>query len=80
MEYAEALSAPRGRVKTPKNEFMSMALKKTANGGVVAEHRMSTFDGKEPVHAFGADEGRKLAAHITEHLGISMPGAKEEEE
>jgi hypothetical protein len=44
---------------------------------------MTSFNGKEPIHSFGADEGQKLAAHIEQHMGIAMPGkfapAEEEE-
>ena len=81
--YEEVLS-----VKAPKREkkqLREIVLRKADNGGVVAEHRMSSFDGKDPVHAFGADEGHKLAAHLTKHLGMKIPGnhadgAGEEEE
>jgi hypothetical protein len=79
-EYAEALSMPHGRSKKPKNELQSISLKKSDNGGVVAEHRMTSFDGKEPIHAFGADEGQKLAAHIEQHMGIKMGAGQPEEE
>jgi hypothetical protein len=77
MEMAEAISA---RPKKMKNVLHSIMLKKAENGGVVAEHRMSQFDGKEPMHAFGANEGHLLAAHIQEHMGIAMPGKAEEPE
>lgn len=73
MEMQEALSSRPKGMKKPKNELREINLKKANNGGVVAEHRMSEWSGKEPVHAFGADEGHKLASHIQEHLGIKMP-------
>lgn len=75
MQYAEALdsNARMRREKPKKNELSHIELKKADNGGVVAQHRMRNFDGKEPVHAFGADEGHKLAEHIGKHLGIHMP-------
>ena len=60
--------------KKPKQFMRHMELTPAENGGAVARHVMNTYDGKEPVHAFGADEGHKLAAHIEEHLGIKMPG------
>ena len=65
--------------RKPAKALMHMLLKKADNGGVVVEHRMNTFDGKEPVHAFGAEDGYKLAAHIEKHLGIKMPGKAESE-
>ena len=80
MEMHEALSARPNKAKMPKSVLQSIMLKKADNGGVVAEHRMSEFNGKEPVHAFGAEEGHKLAAHIQEHMGIKMPLEAEPEE
>ena len=77
MEMAQAMSA---RPKKMKPELEGIMLKRADNGGVVAEHRMRTFGGKEPVHAFGADEGAKLAAHIETHMGMKMPGSAEPEE
>ena len=74
-DYAEALSVP--RPKREKNVVQEIMLRKAENGGVVAEHHMSRFDGKHPVHAFGADGGHKLAAHLEKHLGISMGGVRE---
>lgn len=73
MKYAEVLDHNATMRRKPKNVLAAIELKKADNGGVVANHRMSSFEGKEPVHAFGADEGHKLAAHIEEHLGIKMP-------
>ena len=35
---------------------------------------MSQYDGKDPKFAFGRYDGKKLAAHITEHMGIKIPG------
>ena len=84
-DYAEALSAPRPRRE--KNMLRGIMLRKAENGGVVAEHHMSRFDGDHPVHAFGADQGPNLAAHIEKHIGIPMggvrkptPGTEEERE
>lgn len=78
-DYGEAISMPRPKMEKP--HLQSIMLKKADNGGVIAEHRMSTFSGKEPVHAFGENEGHMLAAHLTKHLGIKMPtGALTEEE
>jgi len=71
--YAEALEHNAQMRKKSKNELREIVLKKATNGGAIAEHRMSQFDGKEPVHAFGKDEGHMLAAHLEKHLGIKMP-------
>ena len=73
--YEEALSM---RPKKMKASLRSIELRKADNGGVIAEHRTGSFDGKDQVHAFGADEGHKLAAHIQEHMGIKMPGKSED--
>jgi hypothetical protein len=66
--------------KRPRAELRHIELQKAENGGVIAQHRMNYFDGKEPVHAFGADEGHKLAAHIEKHLGIKMEGKSPSED
>jgi hypothetical protein len=72
MNYAEALEHKAATKREPKSVLEHLQLKKADNGGVVVTHRMSRFDGAEPVHAFGADEGHLLAAHITKHMGIKM--------
>jgi len=75
MEYAEALSDRKPPMsKKPKNELQHIMLSKAENGGVIAEHRMSQFDGKEPKFAFGKGEGGKLAEHLTKHLGMQIHG------
>lgn len=60
--------------KAPKKELRHIELTKAANGGVIAEHFHTQYDGITKPHAFGAEEGHKLAAHIQTHLGIKMPG------
>lgn len=72
-DYAETLDHNANMRRKSKSVLASIELKKADNGGVVANHRMTPYSEKEPVHAFGADEGHKLAAHIEEHLGIKMP-------
>jgi hypothetical protein len=77
--YAEALDSNAKMRKNPKPQLESIHLSKATNGGVIARHRMTTFEGKEPEHAFGAEDGHELAAHIEKHLGIKMPAAKVKE-
>lgn len=78
--YAETLDHNANMRNRPKNQLAAIELKKADNGGVVAQHRMTQFDGKEPVHAFGKEEGHMLAAHLEKHLGIKMPVAAPTEE
>jgi hypothetical protein len=73
MQYGEAISQPKS-MKKPKNELREMVLRKADNGGIVAEHRMTNYDEKAPMHTFSASEGAKFAAHITKHLGMQIPG------
>lgn len=80
MNYAEALEHKAAVQREPKAQLESIHLEKAANGGVVAKHRMTRYEGKEPVHVFGADEGHLLAAHITKHLGLKMPNGAAEKE
>ena len=76
MNYAEALEHKAEMKREPKAKLAEISMKKADNGGVVVNHRMSRYDGAEPVHAFGADEGHLLAAHIEKHLGIKMSETK----
>ncbi len=61
----------------------SIRLKKSANGGLMAEHE---FDNSGPgagyhereTHTFGKDEHRKAMEHVVKHLGLKEakePGA-----
>lgn len=70
--YAETLDQNAKMRKNPKPQLESIHLSKATNGGVIARHRMTTFDGKEPEHVFGAEDGHKLAEHLEKHLGIKM--------
>ena len=70
-----AVSEP-SEPKQVKKELRHIELKKAANGGVIAEHFHNTYDGLAKPHAFGANEGAKLAAHLEKHLGIKMKGVE----
>ncbi len=58
----------------------SITLRKSANGGLMAEHR---HDNSGPgygyhdseTHTFGADEHRKAMEHVVHHLGLKESGA-----
>jgi len=70
----EQAVAERRPVPLPKKEFSHMELREAENGGAIATHHFTAYEHKPEMHAFGTDEGHKLAAHIEHHLGISMPG------
>lgn len=79
--YAESLS-----VKAPKagkKVLQSISIERAKNGGHILEHRFSN-DGpgyRSPEsHVFGADEGNKLIAHLSKHLGIQAHQPETEEE
>lgn len=72
MNYAEALEHKAEIRREPKAKLSEISIKKADNGGVVVNHRMTRYEGNEPVHAFGAEDGHLLAAHIEKHLGIKM--------
>lgn len=65
--------------KRPK-KLESIRLKKSANGGLMAEHE---YDNSGPgygyhereTHTFGADEHRKAMEHVVKHLGLKEAGA-----
>jgi hypothetical protein len=73
MNYADTLEHNAKARREPKNVLRSLSIEKTANRGVVVHHLMSNFEGKDPVHVFGAADGHLLAAHLQKHLGIKMP-------
>ena len=70
--YADTLDHNATMRRQPKSVLAAIELKKADNGGVVASHRMTRYDGKEPVHAFGPEEGNLLTAHLEKHLGIKL--------
>ncbi len=79
-DYAEALSQKAKPRKAGPKELRSVEIEKAENGGHTVSHRFKSNDGPyhEPEqHVFGAAEGKKLLAHLAEHLGIKTD-AKEE--
>jgi hypothetical protein len=73
---AEAATEPKEN-KPPKKELRGIELRKSANGGIIAEHNYNVYDGMNKPHTFSGDEGHLLAAHIEKHLGLKMPGRAE---
>ncbi len=71
-DYAATLDSNARMRRRPKPQLRSIEVSKAENGGVIAEHRMTEYTGKEAKHVFGADEGKKFAAHMEKHLGIKM--------
>jgi hypothetical protein len=63
--------------KEVKKELRHIELRKSANGGVIAEHVHNMYDGLNKPHTFAAGEGEKLMAHLSKHLGINFPGRAE---
>lgn len=83
--YAEVMDMnARSMPKKGKSEhkLRSIEIERAANGGFIASHRFHNSgpgEYKEPEqHTFGADEGKKLIAHLGEHLGIETAKASEE--
>jgi hypothetical protein len=68
-----ALAEAPSKTKLPK-VLHEMTLSAPKNGGAIAQHTFTHYEHKPEVHAFAANEGPKLAAHIEQHLGIKMPG------
>lgn len=73
--YAEALSErPRPGKKSGPKVVRSIEVEKAENGGHTVTHRFQHNDGgpyhESEAHVFGKSEGKKLMAHLTEHLGI----------
>ena len=68
------MSMPGGmKMKKEKKMLRSIELRPSENGGIIAEHRFSSnHPGEE--HTFAAEEGHKLAAHLTKHMGMQISG------
>jgi hypothetical protein len=74
-----ALSATNeGRERKPPKVLDHIELRPAANGGAIAEHHFTSYEHKAEPHAFGADEGKELTAHIMEHMKMSAPEAEDE--
>lgn len=78
--YAEALSRP--AKKAGPKELRSLEIEKGSEGGHTVTQRFKN-NGDGPYHEsegpiiFGESEGKKLIAHLTEHLGIKTGGEEE---
>jgi hypothetical protein len=80
--------ARKGPMKKMAKELRSVEVEKGENGGWAATHHF--HNALPEMHPFGAKEGKKLMAHMKEHLGITTagpgasaaaaPGVAEEEE
>lgn len=71
------------RSRGGKKSLRSITLSHAENGGHIAEHRYeSAGQYHEPeMHVFGKGEGKKLMAHIAEHMKIEHePKAEAEQE
>lgn len=75
MEMMHAMSM-RPKPGKMKKVMHTMELRPAEGGGAVAEHRFT--GGHEPeTHVFGSDEGKKLAAHVMEHMGMKSGEAED---
>jgi hypothetical protein len=81
--------ARKGPMKKMAKDFRSLEAEKGENGAWAVTHHFNNAPSE--MHAFGAKEGKKLMAHMKEHLGITTagpgasaaaaaPGVAEEEE
>lgn len=85
--YAEAVNESRkgmGKKMSPK-EIRSVEIEKAENGGHTVTHRFKQpsngpYHESEGPHVFGADEGKKLVAHLVKHLGIKVEAPDKEVE
>ena len=82
MGYSEALSSRPKPAKAGPKELREYSIEKADNGGHIAKLRFHQENGPyhEPEsHVFGADEGHKLIAHMSKHMGLKGASAKAEE-
>jgi hypothetical protein len=60
--------------KSAPKKLREITLSHAENGGYIAEHRFHNNEGPyhDPeTHVFGKGEGKKLIAHLHQHLGVS---------
>lgn len=69
----ETRSARGGKDKIPAKELQEIALRPAENGGVIAEHRFTSYEHKSEPHVFGADEAKALSDHILSHMQMDCP-------
>lgn len=80
----EALvSSNKDQERKPPKVLEGIMLQPAVNGGVVAEHRFTSYEHKPEPHVFGETEGAELFKHLKTHLGIkhdmkSAPEAEDE--
>jgi hypothetical protein len=75
----EVAAAEPPRHKTPPKELDHIRLTPAENGGVSAEHHFTHFEHQPETHVFAAGQHKELMAHLSKHLGISMPGKSKTE-
>ena len=59
------------RSKKPAKVMENMRVMPAENGGVSVEHHFTHYDHKPEMHVFGKGEGKKFAAHMMQHAGMS---------
>lgn len=67
-----------GKDRKPAKVFSHMELRPSENGGAIADHHFTSYEHKPEPYTFGPEEGKKLAAHVLEHMGMSRPEADDE--
>ena len=73
MGHAYNFRAETAPAKTGTKVLRDIRVSKAKSGGHIAAHEFEDAPPEE--HVFGAQEGPKLLAHLTKHLGIKAPAA-----
>lgn len=66
--------------KKAKKEFSHMELKPAENGGAIATHHFTSYEHQPEAHVFGKGDGKKMAAHVMEHMGMSVKSEPEDKD
>lgn len=69
---------PRATKKQIKPILRSMNLRRSKNGGFIAEHDMQGGQEYLPPQVHTFDKGAALLAHVAKHMGIPAAAAAEE--
>lgn len=75
---AKGMEHARTRAPREAKELDHIRLSKAENGGHLAEHHYTSYEHQPEKHVFGEDEGEKLHAHLSEHLGVSCSNCGED--
>lgn len=75
------VTATTHKSRKPPKIIEHIRLSPGTNGGVTVHHHFTHYEHPpEGPHIFAADEGKKLASHLSKHLSMASLGGESEQE